>query len=157
MLVDPHPLVEHHAAQAADEHARVHGRAAGLEHALQVCVRPGPAGHLVGGQPQARVGDLAKCNGPPDTIVKGSKTVFVGGKMAEQIRVENPPSDAVDLEATFASFAEAAFAAGCVSDSALRSVATAFAAPIGAQLEPAPLAVVTVSSGSRRARRQETP
>src|SRR5689334_17412792 len=37
---------------------------------------------LVGGQPQARVGDLAQCNGPPDTIAKGSRTVFVGGQMA---------------------------------------------------------------------------
>jgi uncharacterized Zn-binding protein involved in type VI secretion len=36
----------------------------------------------VGGQPQARVGDLAQCDGPPDTIVKGSSTVLVGGQMA---------------------------------------------------------------------------
>lgn len=35
-----------------------------------------------------------------------------GGSTAFQIRVENPPVDAVDLEATFASFAEASYAGG---------------------------------------------
>jgi len=35
-----------------------------------------------------------------------------GGAVPFQIRVENPPTDAVDLEATFASFGEAAFANG---------------------------------------------
>jgi hypothetical protein len=38
-------------------------------------------------------------------IAAGASTPF-------QIRIENPPSDAVDLEATFASFSEAAFAGG---------------------------------------------
>jgi len=35
-----------------------------------------------------------------------------GASMPFQIRVENPPVDAVDLEATFASFAEASYAGG---------------------------------------------
>jgi len=35
-----------------------------------------------------------------------------GGAMPFQIRVENPPVDAVDLEATFASFAESSYAGG---------------------------------------------
>ena len=38
--------------------------------------------------------------------------IAAGAAVPFQIRVENPPSDAVDLEATFASFAEAAFAGG---------------------------------------------
>jgi predicted Zn finger-like uncharacterized protein len=38
--------------------------------------------------------------------------VAAGASVPFQIRVENPPSDAVDLEATFASFGEAAFAGG---------------------------------------------
>jgi hypothetical protein len=38
-------------------------------------------------------------------IAAGASTPF-------QIRIENPPADAVDLEATFASFSEAAFAGG---------------------------------------------
>lgn len=35
-----------------------------------------------------------------------------GGAVPFQIRVENPPADAVDLEATFANFSEATFAGG---------------------------------------------
>jgi hypothetical protein len=35
-----------------------------------------------------------------------------GAAVPFQIRVENPPSDAVDLEATFASYSESAFAGG---------------------------------------------
>jgi predicted Zn finger-like uncharacterized protein len=38
--------------------------------------------------------------------------VAAGAAVPFQIRVENPPSDAVDLEATFASFSEMAFAGG---------------------------------------------
>lgn len=34
---------------------------------------------LTGSQPQARVGDIAVCVGPPTTIAMGSPTVFVGG------------------------------------------------------------------------------
>ncbi len=35
---------------------------------------------LIGSLPAAVVGDLCVCAGPPDTIVKGSTTVFIGGK-----------------------------------------------------------------------------
>jgi predicted Zn finger-like uncharacterized protein len=38
--------------------------------------------------------------------------VAAGAAVPFQIRVENPPSDAVDLEATFASFSDATFAGG---------------------------------------------
>ena len=37
---------------------------------------------LIGNQPAAKVGDLLVCTGPPDTIVKGSSTVFIGGMPA---------------------------------------------------------------------------
>jgi len=40
---------------------------------------------LVVGMPQARVGDMATCVGPPDTIAKGSTTVMVGGKPAARM------------------------------------------------------------------------
>ena len=33
---------------------------------------------LIGGQPAARVGDMAVCVGPPDTIAQGSGTVLIG-------------------------------------------------------------------------------
>ncbi|KAA5548442.1 PAAR domain-containing protein [Adhaeribacter rhizoryzae] len=36
----------------------------------------------IGGLPAARVGDLAACAGPPDSIVKGSATVQIGGMFA---------------------------------------------------------------------------
>ncbi|MDE8653722.1 PAAR domain-containing protein [Novosphingobium album (ex Liu et al. 2023)] len=57
-------------------------------------VNPGPVPHvggpvmkgqfnvLTGGSPQARVGDLCVCSGPPDSIAKGSMTVLVGGSPA---------------------------------------------------------------------------
>ncbi len=38
--------------------------------------------------------------------------VAAGASVPFQIRIENPPADAVDLEATFASFSEAQFAGG---------------------------------------------
>jgi uncharacterized Zn-binding protein involved in type VI secretion len=40
---------------------------------------PGCPTVLIGGLPAAKVGDLAVCVGPPDTIVAGSSTVFVMG------------------------------------------------------------------------------
>ncbi len=40
---------------------------------------PGCPTVLIGGLPAARVGDLATCVGPPDTIVMGSTTVLIGG------------------------------------------------------------------------------
>jgi len=40
---------------------------------------------LVGFQPQARVGDMATCVGPPDSIAVGSPTVLIGNKMAARL------------------------------------------------------------------------
>jgi uncharacterized Zn-binding protein involved in type VI secretion len=40
---------------------------------------------LIGGQPAARVGDLATCAGPPDVIALGSPTVLIGSMMAARI------------------------------------------------------------------------
>jgi len=47
-----------------------------------------PAGEptvLIGGMPAARVGDMATCVGPPDTIVAGSGTVMIGGMPAARL------------------------------------------------------------------------
>ncbi|CAG1022416.1 hypothetical protein DOJK_01657 [Patescibacteria group bacterium] len=67
---------------------------------MHVCpmVNPGPVPHvggpilppcaitvLIGGLPAARVGDMATCVGPPDTIVKGSMTVLIAGMPAARI------------------------------------------------------------------------
>lgn len=40
---------------------------------------------LIGGMPAARVGDLATCSGPPDSIVLGSSTVLIGGMPAARM------------------------------------------------------------------------
>jgi len=40
---------------------------------------------ITGGMPQARVGDMAVCVGPPDNIVLGSFTVIVCGQPAARI------------------------------------------------------------------------
>jgi len=46
---------------------------------------PGCPTVLVGGMPAARLGDLATCAGPPDTIAMGSMTVLIGGKPAARV------------------------------------------------------------------------
>src|SRR3954453_3784638 len=46
---------------------------------------PGGVTVLIGGLPAARVGDMAICVGPPDTIIKGSATVMIGGKPAARM------------------------------------------------------------------------
>lgn len=61
-------------------------------------VNPGPVPHvggpilppccptvLIGGMPAARVGDLATCVGPPDSIAMGSVTVLIGGQPAARM------------------------------------------------------------------------
>jgi uncharacterized Zn-binding protein involved in type VI secretion len=40
---------------------------------------------LIGGLPAARVGDMATCVGPPDTITMGSATVMIGGMPAARL------------------------------------------------------------------------
>jgi uncharacterized Zn-binding protein involved in type VI secretion len=46
---------------------------------------PGCPTVLIGGLPAARVGDMALCMGPPDTIAIGSTTVMIGGKPAARL------------------------------------------------------------------------
>jgi len=46
---------------------------------------PGEPTVFIGGLPAARVGDLATCVGPPDTIVLGSSTVMIGGMPAARM------------------------------------------------------------------------
>lgn len=40
---------------------------------------------LIGGVPAARLGDLAVCVGPPDSIAAGSGTVKIGGAPAARL------------------------------------------------------------------------
>jgi uncharacterized Zn-binding protein involved in type VI secretion len=46
---------------------------------------PGEPTVLIGGMPAARLGDMATCVGPPDSIVKGSGTVLIGGMPAARM------------------------------------------------------------------------
>ena len=48
-------------------------------------VAPGKPTVLVAGLPAARIGDLAVCVGPIDTIVQGSETVMIGGQPAARM------------------------------------------------------------------------
>ncbi len=40
---------------------------------------------MIGGMPAARMGDLATCVGPPDSIAIGSPTVLIGGQLAARL------------------------------------------------------------------------
>ncbi len=46
---------------------------------------PGGVTVLIGSLPAARMGDMATCTGPPDSIIKGSATVMIGGKPAARM------------------------------------------------------------------------
>ncbi|MFW5773089.1 MAG: PAAR domain-containing protein [Tangfeifania sp.] len=46
---------------------------------------PGCPTVLIGGQPAARMGDMATCTGPPDNIAQGSATVMIGGQPAARM------------------------------------------------------------------------
>ena len=46
---------------------------------------PGGITVVIGGQPAARMGDMAVCVGPPDSIAIGSPTVMIGSMMAARL------------------------------------------------------------------------
>ena len=48
-------------------------------------VGPGAPTVLTGMMPQAGLGDMCVCVGPPSTIIKGSATVLMGGKPAARM------------------------------------------------------------------------
>jgi len=48
-------------------------------------IGPGVPNVLIGMLPAAVLGDMVTCVGPPDTIVKGSATVFIGGRPAARM------------------------------------------------------------------------
>lgn len=56
-----------------------------VPHAGGPILPPGCPTVLIGGLPAARVGDMATCVGPPDSIVMGSPTVLIGGMMAARL------------------------------------------------------------------------
>lgn len=46
---------------------------------------PGCPTVLIAGMPAARMGDMATCVGPPDSIVLGSPTVLIGNQPAARL------------------------------------------------------------------------
>lgn len=48
-------------------------------------IGPGVPTVLIGKLPAAVMCDMATCVGPPDTIIKGSTTVMIGGKPAARM------------------------------------------------------------------------
>lgn len=46
---------------------------------------PGEPTVLIAGMPAVRVGDMATCTGPPDTVVVGSATVLIGSMPAARL------------------------------------------------------------------------
>lgn len=61
---------------------------------------PGEPTVLIEGMPAARVGDMALCTGPPDTITAGSGTVFIGGKPAARMGDSTAHGGSIILGAT---------------------------------------------------------
>ena len=70
------------AARIADFHTCPMINPNGSPHVGGPITGPSVPNVLIGGMPAAVVGDICSCAGPPDTIVKGSATVMVGGKPA---------------------------------------------------------------------------
>jgi len=73
------------AARITDMHICPMLTPGGTPHVGGPVLPPGEPTVLIGGLPAARVGDMATCAGPPDTIVKGSATVMIGGKPAARL------------------------------------------------------------------------
>ena len=67
-------------ARISDHHTCPMVNPGGVPHVGGPITGPGVPTVMAGGQPVAVVGDQAACNGPVDTIAKGSATVFAGGK-----------------------------------------------------------------------------
>lgn len=71
------------AARLTDMHACP--MAAPIPHVGGPIAGPGVPNVLICNLPASVVGDTAICAGPPDTIVKGSATVLIGGRPAARI------------------------------------------------------------------------
>ncbi|NIQ03217.1 MAG: type VI secretion protein [Nitrospinaceae bacterium] len=73
------------AARITDMHTCPLVNPGGAPHVGGPVLPPGAPTVLIGGQPAARVGDMATCAGPPDTIAAGSGTVTIGGMPAARL------------------------------------------------------------------------
>jgi uncharacterized Zn-binding protein involved in type VI secretion len=70
------------AARITDSHQCPLTNPNGSPHTGGPILPPGIPNVLIGGQPAATVGSSCTCAGPPDTITKGSATVWIAGNKA---------------------------------------------------------------------------
>ncbi len=73
------------AARINDMHTCPQVTPGGTPHVGGPVLPPGAMTVLIGGLPAARVGDMAVCAGPPDTIMSGSSSVLISGKPAARL------------------------------------------------------------------------
>lgn len=73
------------AVRITDIHTCPMANPGGAPHVGGPVLPPGSSTVLIEGLPAARVGDMATCSGPPDTIVSGSATVLIGGMPAARL------------------------------------------------------------------------
>jgi uncharacterized Zn-binding protein involved in type VI secretion len=73
------------AARVTDMHVCPMINPGGVPHVGGPILPPGAPTVLIGGMPAARVGDMATCTGPPDSIIMGSATVMIGGMPAARM------------------------------------------------------------------------
>src|SRR5438128_2050679 len=70
------------AARVLDNHTCPLANPNGNPHTGGPIMPPGTPTVLIGGSAAATVGDRCVCAGPPDSIAKGSSTVFINSKAA---------------------------------------------------------------------------
>ena len=73
------------AARITDMHTCPMVNPGGSPHVGGPVLPPGAPTVLIEGLPAARVGDMAACSGPPDTIIQGSSTVIIEGMQAARL------------------------------------------------------------------------
>lgn len=73
------------AARITDMHVCPMVNPGGVPHVGGPILPAGEPTVLIAGMPAARVGDMATCTGPPDTIIAGSSTVMIGGMPAARL------------------------------------------------------------------------
>lgn len=73
------------AARISDMHVCPMINPSGSPHVGGPILPPGAPTVLIGGQPAAKVGDMAQCAGPPDSIIMGSTTVLIEGMPAARV------------------------------------------------------------------------
>ncbi|CAN5447483.1 PAAR domain-containing protein [soil metagenome] len=73
------------AARITDMHICPMVNPGGAPHVGGPILPPGAPTVFIEGIPAARMGDMATCSGPPDTIIQGSGTVLIEGMLAARM------------------------------------------------------------------------